>query len=64
MSGNQSPMPATITQSPIDVERKDPGSGGRPFIVGLPAAVGAMKTGDSVNLAEVRVSYSPAVAWV
>jgi hypothetical protein len=37
---------------------------GRPFIVGLPAAVGAMKTGDNVNLAEVRVSYSPAVAWV
>ena len=33
-------MPATITQSPIDVERKDPGSGGRPPVPRRPTGGG------------------------
>ena len=33
-------MPATITQSPIDVERKDPGSGGRPPVHRRPTGGG------------------------
>jgi cytochrome c oxidase subunit 3 len=33
-------MPATITQSPIDVERKDPGSGGRPPVRRRPTGGG------------------------
>jgi cytochrome c oxidase subunit 3 len=33
-------MPATITQAPIDVERKDPGSGGRPPVHRRPTGGG------------------------
>jgi cytochrome c oxidase subunit 3 len=33
-------MPATITQAPIDVERKDPGSGGRPPVHHRPTGGG------------------------
>ncbi|MFZ0518160.1 MAG: heme-copper oxidase subunit III, partial [Acidobacteriaceae bacterium] len=33
-------MPATITPAPIDVERKDPGSGGRPPVHRRPTGGG------------------------